>query len=166
MLRAPHIDRGPLYLMAMSPASSPFYGGLATARLLLRQRFGHPAFRIHQLKVLGPLLAGRSVLAVLPTGAGKSLCFQLPALMAAGLTLVVSPLISLMQDQVGALRRRGIPAACLNSLLTRDQRRLILDRAINGQLRLLYCAPERLASLTRRLRAADTRLSLLAIDET
>ena len=97
----------------MSPTASPFRGGLATARVLLRDRFGHPALRIHQLKVLGPLLAGRSVLAVLPTGAGKSLCFQLPALMTAGLTLVVSPLISLMQDQVGALRRRGIAAAYL-----------------------------------------------------
>src|SRR5437763_1688477 len=165
MLRAPHIDRGPLYLMAMSPASSPFYGGLATARLLLRQRFGHPAFRIHQLKVLGPLLAGRSVLAVLPTGAGKSLCFQLPALMAAGLTLVVSPLISLMQDQVGALRRRGIPAACLNSLLTADRRRLILDRAVAGRLRILYCAPERLAALVRPLSRASRAVSLLAVDE-
>ncbi|HEY6157473.1 MAG TPA: DEAD/DEAH box helicase, partial [Gemmatimonadales bacterium] len=86
----------------MPPGASPFRGGLATARVLLRDRFGHPAFRVHQLRVLGPLLAGRSVLAVLPTGAGKSLCFQLPALMTAGLTLVVSPLISLMQDQVGA----------------------------------------------------------------
>src|ERR1043166_313958 len=95
----------------MSPGTSPFRGGLATARVLLRGRFGHLAFRVHQLRVLGPLLAGRSVLAVLPTGAGKSLCFQLPTLMTAGLTLVVSPLISLMQDQVGALRRRGIAAA-------------------------------------------------------
>src|SRR5438093_447289 len=130
----------------MSPAASPFRGGLATARVLLRDRFGHPALRIHQLKVLGPLLAGRSVLAVLPTGAGKSLCFQLPALMTAGLTLVVSPLISLMQDQVGALRRRGIAAAYLNSLLSAEQRRLILDRAVSGQVRILYCAPERLGA--------------------
>src|SRR5205823_8674864 len=107
----------------MSPRVSPFHGGLATARQLLHERFGHPALRIHQLKVLGPLLAGRSVLAVRPTGAGKSLCYQLPALMTGeGLTLVVSPLISLMQDQVGALRRRGIAAAYLNSLLTADQR--------------------------------------------
>src|SRR5213076_190548 len=149
----------------MSPASSPFWGGLATARLLLRERFGQPAFRIHQLKVLGPLLAGRSVLAVLPTGAGKSLCFQLPALMTAGLTLVVSPLISLMQDQVGALRRRGIPAAYLNSLLTADQRRLILDCAVAGRLRILYCAPERLAALVRPLSRASRAVSLLAVDE-
>ena len=149
----------------MSPASSPFCGGLATARLLLHERFGHPAFRVHQLKVLGPLLAGRSVLAVLPTGAGKSLCFQLPALMAPGLTLVVSPLISLMQDQVGALRRRGVAAAYLNSLLTADRRRLILDRAVADRLRILYCAPERLAALVRPLSRACRAVSLLAVDE-
>src|SRR5437660_6732253 len=149
----------------MSPASSPFCGGLATARLLLHERFGHPAFRVHQLKVLGPLLAGRSVLAVLPTGAGKSLCFQLPALMAPGLTLVVSPLISLMQDQVAALRRRGIAAAFLNSLLAPDQRRTILAAALSGQLRLLYCAPERLGSLVHRLARTGREVSLLAVDE-
>ena len=149
----------------MFARSSPFGGGLATARQLLRDRFGHPAFRIHQVKVLGPLLAGRSVLAVLPTGAGKSLCFQLPALMTAGLTLVVSPLISLMQDQVGALRRRGIAAAYLNSLLTPEQRRLILDGAVRGDLRILYCAPERLAALVRPLSRAGRRVSLLAVDE-
>ena len=150
----------------MSPRVSPFHGGLATARQLLRDRFGHPALRIHQLKVLGPLLAGRSVLAVLPTGAGKSLCYQLPALMTGeGLTLVVSPLISLMQDQVGALRRRGIAAAYLNSLLTADQRRLILDRAVSGHLSILYCAPERLAALVRPLTSAGRAVSLLAVDE-
>src|SRR5690348_10914550 len=136
MLRVPVADRGPVFLRAMSP----FRGGLAAARAVLRESFGYPAFRVHQLKVLGPLLAGRNVLAVLPTGAGKSLCFQVPALMAAGLTLVISPLISLMQDQVGALRRRGIAAAYVNSLLTADQRRLILERALSGQLRILYCA--------------------------
>src|SRR2546423_237278 len=144
---------------------SPFAGGLVTARELLTQRFGHPAFRVHQLKVLGPLLAGRSVLAVLPTGAGKSLCYQLPALMAGGLTLVVSPLISLMQDQVAALRRRGIPAAYLNSLLSAGERRAILDAALSGSLALLYCAPERLGSLVRQLSRAGRQVSLLAVDE-
>ncbi len=142
-----------------------FRGGLDAARRVLEQHFGHPRFRIHQLKVLGPLLSGRNVLAVLPTGAGKSLCYQVPALLGDGLTLVVSPLISLMQDQVGALRRRGIAAAYVNSQLDAKQRRVVLDAGLNGQLSLLYCAPERLASLTRRLRAADTRLSLFAIDE-
>ena len=144
---------------------APFRGGLDAARLVLEQHFGHPRFRIHQLKVLGPLLSGRNVLAVLPTGAGKSLCYQVPALLGDGLTLVVSPLISLMQDQVGTLRRRGIAAAYLNSQLDAVQRRVVLDAGVNGRLALLYCAPERLASLTRRLRAADTRLSLFAIDE-
>ena len=131
----------------------------------MSERFGHAAFRVHQLKVLGPLLAGRSVLAVLPTGAGKSLCYQLPALMAGGLTLVISPLISLMQDQVGALRRRGIAAAFVNSLLAPEQRRAILDATVAGRLTLLYCAPERLESLVRRLTRAARTVSLLAVDE-
>ena len=141
-----------------------FNGGLDAARAVLESRFGHARFRVHQLKVLGPLLAGRNVLAVLPTGAGKSLCYQVPALLSTGLTLVISPLISLMQDQVGALRRRGIAAAYVNSQLDADQRRVVLDAATNGRLALLYCAPERLGSLTRRL-GGGTRVSLLAIDE-
>src|SRR5256885_14100606 len=111
---------------------SPFTGGLPRARALLAERFGHTAFRVHQVRALGPLLAGQSVLAGLPTGAGKSLCYQLPALMADGLTLVVSPLISLMQDQVGALRRRGGSAVYLNSLLTPPQRRPIPAAVLGG----------------------------------
>src|SRR5437016_11936628 len=142
-----------------------FPGGLGRAREILAQRFGHGGFRPAQVRVVGPLLAGRDVLAVLPTGAGKSLCYQLPALMVDGLTLVVSPLISLMQDQVAALRRRGVAAAYLNSLLTRDHRRVILDATLAGRLRLLYCAPEQLRALVARLRAAGRRVSLLAIDE-
>jgi ATP-dependent DNA helicase RecQ len=144
---------------------SPFAGGLGHARQILADRFGHPALRFHQLRVLGPLLAGRHVLAVLPTGAGKSLCYQLPALLAEGLTLVVSPLISLMQDQVATLRRRGITAAYLNSLLTRDERRTILDAALDRRLKLLYCAPERLGSLVRRFSRAERAVSLMAVDE-
>ncbi len=142
-----------------------FPGGLGRARAILVERFGHGGFRPAQLRVVGPLLAGRDVLAVLPTGAGKSLCYQLPALMADDLTLVVSPLISLMQDQVAALRRRGIAAAYLSSLLTPDQRRVILDATLAGRLRLLYCAPERLRALVARLRRAERRVSLLAVDE-
>jgi ATP-dependent DNA helicase RecQ len=142
-----------------------FTGGLDAARAVLQERFGHPRFRVHQLQVLGPLLAGHDVLAVLPTGAGKSLCYQVPALLGRGLTLVVSPLISLMQDQVGALRRRGIAAAYITSQLDAGQRRTILEAAIHGRLTLLYCAPERLASLTRRLVEARTAVALLAIDE-
>ena len=143
----------------------PFTGGLARARALLAERFGHAGFRVTQLKVLGPLLAGRSVLAVLPTGAGKSLCYQLPALMSDGLTLVISPLISLMQDQVGSLRRRGVPAAYLNGLLSRDERRTVLDAALSGGLTLLYIAPERLGALVKQLVRGGRAVSLLAVDE-
>ena len=142
-----------------------FCGGLDAARHALREHFGHRSFRIDQLRVIGPLLAGLDVLAVLPTGAGKSLCFQIPALMADGLTLVISPLISLMQNQVGALRRRRIAAAYLNSLLAPDQQRAILEAALTGRLKLLYCAPERLSALVRRLTRARTPVSLLAVDE-
>ena len=138
---------------------------LDAARSILQSRFGLTRFRVHQLKVLGPLLAGRDVLAVLPTGAGKSLCFQVPALLRQGLTLVISPLISLMQDQVGALRRRGISAAYVNSQLDADQRRAVLAAATSGRLTLLYCAPERLASLTRRLVETRTAVALFAVDE-
>jgi ATP-dependent DNA helicase RecQ len=146
---------------------APFSGGLDAARRILEARFGHPRFRVHQLKVLGPLLAGRSVLAVLPTGAGKSLCYQVPALLtdSAGLTLVVSPLISLMQDQVGALRRRGIAAAYLNSQLDAEQRRTVEEAVAGRRVSLLYCAPERLAPLVRLVHRAGLPVSLLAVDE-
>src|SRR3989449_9274709 len=132
---------------------TPFVGGLARARLVLAESFGHAAFRIPQLRVIGPLLAGRSVLAVLPTGAGKSLCYQVPALLAGGrgLTLVISPLISLMQDQVGTLRHRGLPAAYLNNALDAVQQQGVGQAALGGQVRLLYCAPERLGTLAGAL---------------
>ena len=102
---------------------------------------------------------------MLPTGAGKSLCYQVPALLATGLTIVVSPLISLMQDQVGALQRRGIAAAYINSQLDAGQRRAVEHAVITGQVALLYCAPERLPSLVRLLGAAAVRVGLLAVDE-
>ncbi len=145
---------------------SPFPGGLDAARRILAERFGLTRFRVHQLKVLGPLLAGRNVLAVLPTGAGKSLCYQVPALLTeGGLALVISPLISLMQDQVGALRRRGIAAAYLNSQLDADQRRTVEAAVRSGAVTLLYCAPERLRSLVRLLAGTPRCVSLLAVDE-
>src|SRR3989442_12843266 len=142
-----------------------FTGGLLRARELVGERLGLAAFRVHELKVLGPLVAGGSVLAVLPTGAGKSLCYQLPALMAPGLPLGVSPVISLMQDQVAALRRRGIAAAYLGSSLSAEQRRTVLDAAPHDRLQLLYCAPERVGALVRRLARAGPAVSLLAVDE-
>src|SRR5687767_11010751 len=113
---------------------------------LLHQYFGHPSLRPPQVPIVEAAMTGSDVLAVMPTGSGKSLCFQLPALALPGLTLVVSPLISLMKDQVDELVRRGIGAAALHSGQTTDERRDVLRRAHAGTLRLLYVAPERFAS--------------------
>jgi ATP-dependent DNA helicase RecQ len=112
----------------------------------LRAHFGHQSFRPGQEQVVGAVLSGRDVLAVMPTGSGKSIGYQLPALMLPGLTLVVSPLISLMKDQVDELNRRGIPSGALHSMLSPDGRRDVLNAARAGRLRLLYVAPERFAS--------------------
>jgi len=112
----------------------------------LHRHFGHTSFRAGQETLVRAVLDGTDVLAVMPTGSGKSLGFQLPALVLPGTTLVVSPLISLMKDQVDELNRRGIPAAALHSLLSNDARRDALNAARQGALRLLYVAPERFAS--------------------
>ena len=138
---------------------------LASARALLQAHFGHPAFRPAQEPVLRSVLRGRDTLAVLPTGGGKSVCFQVPALVLGGLTIVVSPLISLMQDQVAAARSRRIPAAALTSGLTPAERERVWDELRGGSLRLLYVSPERLDGLTPRLRAEGIRPVLLAVDE-
>ena len=113
---------------------------------LLQRHFGYTSLRAPQVPIIDAALAGADVLAVMPTGSGKSLCFQLPALALPGLTLVVSPLISLMKDQVDDLVRRGIAAAALHSGQTPDERRETLRRAHAGSLRLLYVAPERFGS--------------------
>jgi ATP-dependent DNA helicase RecQ len=115
-------------------------------RGMLRTHFGHQEFRQGQEQIVGAVLGGRDVLAVMPTGSGKSLGYQLPAVMLPGTTLVVSPLISLMKDQVDELNRRGIPSGALHSMLTASCRRNVLDAARSGALRLLYVAPERFAS--------------------
>ena len=108
--------------------------------------FGHPQFREGQEQIVAAVLGGRDVLAVMPTGSGKSLGYQLPAVMLRGTTLVVSPLISLMKDQVDELNRRGIPSGALHSMLSADSRREVLSAARAGDLRLLYVAPERFGS--------------------
>src|SRR5258706_15079184 len=112
----------------------------------LRSYFGHARFREGQEQVVGAVLGGRDVLAVMPTGSGKSLGYQLPAVMLPGTTLVVSPLISLMKDQVDELNRRRIPSGALHSMLSADGRQEVLRAARAGRLRLLYVAPERFAS--------------------
>src|SRR6266498_5008856 len=111
---------------------------------LLKQSFGFDSFRPLQEEIIRDALAGRDAFALLPTGGGKSLCFQLPALVRPGLTVVVSPLIALMKDQVDALTASGIPATFLNSSLAAGQSRPRLRGLHNGEFRLLYVAPERL----------------------
>lgn len=131
----------------------------------LKQYFGHDGFRPGQEAVVDALLSGRDVLGVMPTGAGKSICYQLPALLLPGLTLVISPLISLMKDQVGALTEAGIPAAFLNSTLTAEAYRRVLRRAGAGAYRLLYLAPERLEAAAFLDLAGRVPISLVAVDE-
>lgn len=138
---------------------------LARARELLLHHYGYPDFRAPQRRVIESVLSGRDTLAILPTGGGKSICFQIPALVLDGFTLVVSPLISLMQDQVEASQARGISAAALNSSLSRERQRQIQDDLAAGQLKLLYVSPERLATLAPQLEARGLRPTLLAIDE-
>jgi len=131
---------------------------------VLRSRFGYPAFRGGQASVCAHVTAGRDALVVMPTGAGKSMCYQLPALARGGTTLVVSPLLALMKDQVDALQARGIRAVAINSTLSAAERRDALDGVLNGRYELVYVAPERFSEhFLRRLQRADIRL--LAIDE-
>ena len=131
----------------------------------LHAHFGHDAFREGQEPVVRALLDGRSALAVFPTGGGKSLCYQLPALLLDGLTLVVSPLIALMRDQVDALTAKGISAARLDSTLDAEQVRDVYERLETGSLKLLYVAPERFANEAFRQRLKRLPIQLIAIDE-
>jgi ATP-dependent DNA helicase RecQ len=132
---------------------------------ILQTQFNLPNFRPGQEAVINALLQNRSALAVFPTGGGKSLCYQLPALMLSGLTLVVSPLIALMKDQVDALQTLGIAAARLDSSLSKKETFAIFDSIQNGALKLLYVSPERLKNERFVQRLSNTRISLMAIDE-
>jgi ATP-dependent DNA helicase RecQ len=135
------------------------------AHSILNDRFGFNEFRPGQEPVVSRLLAGRSALAVFPTGAGKSLCYQLPALAFDGLTVVISPLIALMKDQLDFLTKRGVAAARLDSSLTREETLAVYDGLHSGRLKLLYISPERLGNerFLRTLRRL--RIDLLAVDE-
>ncbi|WP_338684599.1 RecQ family ATP-dependent DNA helicase [Haloferula helveola] len=132
---------------------------------LLKERFGHAEFREGQREVVEGLVAGRSMLAVFPTGGGKSLCYQLPALMIEGVTLVISPLIALMKDQVDALRGKGIGAARLDSSLSQEAYAEVMDGLRDGSVKLLYVAPERLANEGFRQRLKRMDIGMVAIDE-
>ncbi len=135
------------------------------ARQLLRTRFGYPDFRPGQASAVEAVLGQRDTLVIVPTGGGKSLCYQVPALLLPGLTVVISPLISLMKDQVDALERRGLPAAFVNSSLTSAEIADRLNRAERGELKLLYVAPERFDSGVTADRLRRAGVSLLAVDE-
>ena len=136
-----------------------------TPREALKRYFGYDSFRPGQEEIVSALLAGRDALAIMPTGAGKSLCYQVPALLLPGLTLVISPLISLMQDQVKGLNAAGIHAAFINSSLTETQIARALDLAAEGSYKLVYVAPERLESPVFRSFAAGADISMVTVDE-
>ena len=135
------------------------------ARAALKERFGYDDFRPNQRDLVEQVLAGRDVLGVMPTGAGKSVVYQIPALLLPGLTLVVSPLISLMKDQVAGLEQAGIPAACVNSTQSADEQARAFSRALSGDVKLLYVAPERLSTMRMAELAQVARISLVAVDE-
>lgn len=138
---------------------------LDTARDTLRTAFGYPDFRPGQAAAVQSILNGNDTLVILPTGGGKSLCYQVPALLLPGLTVVVSPLISLMKDQVDALTARGLPATFINSTLTSSQASERMARVARGEVKLLYVAPERFDAGTTAQVLRDVDVSLLAVDE-
>lgn len=132
---------------------------------ILKEYFGHTSFREGQEKIIDALLSGRDVMGIMPTGAGKSLCFQVPALMMKGITLVISPLISLMKDQVNSLVQNGIKAAYLNSSLTYNQYLEAIRRAKLGAYKIIYVAPERLMTESFRDFVSKVDISMLVVDE-
>ncbi len=137
----------------------------APAREALGRWWGYPDFRPGQLDIVRDVLSGRDVLGVLPTGAGKSICYQVPAVATPGLTLVISPLVALMADQVAGLRARGIPATFLNSTLSARESERRWDDLLAGRFRLLYVAPERLSTEVFRARADRLGVVRIAVDE-
>ena len=132
---------------------------------ILKKVFGYDSFRPGQEEIVSRLLAGQDVLAVMPTGAGKSICYQVPALLLPGITIVVSPLVSLMKDQVGALVQAGVAAAFLNNSLTDNQKALMLHRAREGWYKIIYVAPERLEMPGFQRFAQERQISMVTVDE-
>ena len=131
----------------------------------LNRYFGYDSFRPGQSGIVSAILAGRDVLGVMPTGAGKSICYQIPAAILPGVAIVISPLISLMRDQVDALNDVGLPAAFINTTQTPDEQDLVFAQALSGQIKLLYVAPERLETERFRNFAVRVPISLVAVDE-
>ena len=138
---------------------------LENARKLLQDYFGYDSFREGQETIINYVLDSKSSLCVMPTGGGKSLCYQIPSLLLDGTTIVISPLISLMKDQVDALLQAGIPATFINSTLTTEEVRETMEEVQNGQYRLLYIAPERLESQSFLNQLKKVKVPLIAVDE-
>ncbi|MFR2149356.1 MAG: RecQ family ATP-dependent DNA helicase [Christensenellales bacterium] len=138
---------------------------MEAARAALKEVFGYDDFRPGQEDAVAAILRGRDVMAVMPTGAGKSICYQIPALVLSGVTLVVSPLISLMRDQVFALLQNGVRAAYLNSSLTPRQYMLALDHARRGAYKIIYVAPERLMTDSFLSFARNAEIAQVVVDE-
>lgn len=136
-----------------------------TAQDILKQYFGYDSFRPGQDELVRAILSGRDTLGIMPTGAGKSICYQVPAMLFPGLTLVISPLISLMKDQVGALVEVGVPAACINSAMSAEEFRDALYFAGRGQYKLLYVAPERLTAPSFLEFSKRVPISMVTVDE-
>ena len=131
----------------------------------LKHYFGYDSFREGQKNIIDSIMAGRDVLAIMPTGAGKSICYQVPALMLSGITIVVSPLISLMQDQVKALNEAGIHAAYINTSLTEGQINKALSLAAGGRYKIIYVAPERLETYGFLEFSRQADISMVTVDE-
>ena len=132
---------------------------------ILKTYFGYDSFRKGQEEIISSILSGKDVMAVMPTGAGKSICYQVPALILSGITLVISPLISLMQDQVKSLNEAGIYAAFINSSLTETQITKALALARKGTYKIIYVAPERLESAEFMEFALNGDISMVTVDE-
>ncbi|MCI1225639.1 RecQ family ATP-dependent DNA helicase [Bifidobacterium sp.] len=146
--------------------AGPYYAESQQAAIgALHRYFGYDSFRTGQAGLVDAILAGRDVLGVMPTGAGKSICYQIPATLLPGLTIVISPLISLMRDQVDALNDLGIPAAYVNTTQGMDEQGMVLAQAARGDVKLLYVAPERLETERMRSFAARVPISLITVDE-
>ena len=132
---------------------------------VLKEYFGYTRFRTGQEQLIDHILTGGDVLGIMPTGAGKSICYQVPAMLLCGITIVVSPLISLMQDQVTALKDAGMPAACLHSGMSQNDYFTVLDAVRNGEIKMLYAAPERLLTDAFLALTDSVAIAMVAVDE-
>ena len=148
----------------MVPEESPKNGGPALEEILMKY-WGYPSFRPLQKDIILSVLAGRDTLALLPTGGGKSVCFQVPALAVKGLCLVITPLIALMRDQVEHLRTKGVKAAAIHSGMPQGEAEIVINNAVYGDLKLLYLSPERLQSEIFRENLRKMKVGLIAVDE-